>query len=133
MEPKLYRTGNKSASLIEALRAYISTLRSNAGNLDALFAKPANRVYQKFSAYALALRFLGDSYQTDLSASNTRDMAADVTLNFCTIGCNQNVLGPSTTAFLDPCFVQLIAPAKRKISVIVKPGISMAGARKSLK
>jgi hypothetical protein len=60
-------------------------------------------------------------------------MAADIALNFSMIGRNQNILGPSTTTFLDPCFIQLIASLNRKIPIIVKPGISMAAACNSLK
>jgi hypothetical protein len=133
MEPKFCRTGRKPASLVQALRAHISTLCDNAHNLDALFGKPADRVYEKLCPYAPSLRFLADSYQTDLSAPCTGDMAAYVALNLSMIGRNQNILGPSTTALLDPCFIQLIASLNRKISVIVKSGISMAAACKSLK
>jgi hypothetical protein len=60
-------------------------------------------------------------------------MAADVARDFSMIGRNQNVLGPSATTFLDPGFIQLVASRNRKISVKVKPGISMAAACKALK
>src|ERR1700746_1878334 len=82
MKPKLYRTGRKHTSLIQALRSYISTLRNNAQTVDTLVGEPANRVYHKSSAYTHSSRFLADCYQTDLSAPCTGNMAADVALNF---------------------------------------------------
>jgi hypothetical protein len=60
-------------------------------------------------------------------------MAGDVALNFSLIGRNQNILGPSTTALLNPCFIQLIASSNREISIVVKSGISMTAACNSFK
>jgi hypothetical protein len=57
-------------------------------------------------------------------------MATDVAFDVTMISRNQNILGPSTTAFLDPCFIQLVALLNRKIPIIVKSGVSMTAACK---
>src|ERR1041385_4628623 len=102
MKPKLGRTDGETTLLVKALRSNITALRHNLDVANSFLGKPANRIQHETPANTLALSFLADCDQTDLSKRGIWKMARQIGVHLSILGRNQDAISPSTTALLNP-------------------------------